>query len=178
MNAGVISGGGGHFSIVGGFSGSLVAGTPAAYVIHFDTTGVGADYLRGHAHVLERGRDAARGPRPAGPGRDPARASHLRGRGRARRSAHGAALLSAAPNPAAGAIQFAYDLPKAAPVRLEVFDLSGRRVANVASGQTEAGHHELRWSPRGDGGGVAAGLYFARFSVPGMTRMVRIVLLP
>jgi hypothetical protein len=46
------------------------------------------------------------------------------------------------------------------------------------SGQIEAGHHELRWSPRGSGDGVAAGLYFARFSVPGMTRMVRIVLLP
>jgi hypothetical protein len=82
------------------------------------------------------------------------------------------------PNPATGAIRFAYDLPKTAPVHLEVFDLSGRHVANVVSGQVETGHHELRWSPRESGDGIATGLHFARFSVPGMTRMVRIVLLP
>ncbi len=82
------------------------------------------------------------------------------------------------PNPAAGSIRFAYDLPKAETVRLEVFDLSGRRVANVMSERVEAGRHELRWNPREHGEGIAAGLYFARFSVPGMTRMARIVLLP
>jgi hypothetical protein len=51
-------------------------------------------------------------------------------------------------------------------------------VTNVVSGQVEAGHHELRWSPRESGDEIAAGLYFARFSVPGMTRTVRLVLLP
>lgn len=179
VNAGVISGGGGHFSIMGGFSGSLVAGTPAAYVIHFDTTGVVLDSTY-EATLTFSSADETLPGALAQPDLVVTLRAHPTYEGVGVPAGLPTALrfYPPRPNPAAGAIQFAYDLPKAAPVRLEVFDLSGRRVANVASGQTEAGHHELRWSPRGDGGGVAAGLYFARFSVPGMTRMVRIVLLP
>lgn len=179
VNAGVISGGDGHFSIVGGFSSALVAGTPAAYGIHFDATSVTLDSTYEASLTFSSADEVLPGAQP-----QPDLVVTLR----AHPTYEGAGVPSGIPtalrfypprpNPAAGAIRFAYDLPQAAPVRLEVFDLSGRRVASVVSGQTEAGHHELRWSPRGSSDGVAAGLYFARFSVPGMTRMVRIVLLP
>jgi hypothetical protein len=43
VNNGVITGGDGHFSIVGGFSGALVAGTPASYTIHFAPAGARLD---------------------------------------------------------------------------------------------------------------------------------------
>jgi len=64
-------------------------------------------------------------------------------------------------------------------VTLELFDLSGRRVARIVSGTLEAGHHETRWRTFDDRGArVPAGLYFVRFSTPGLTRVARLALLP
>ena len=75
--------------------------------------------------------------------------------------------------------RFAFDLPHEAPVRLEVFDLNGRRVADVVSGVQPAGHHEAPWhAADGRGGRLAAGLYFARFVTPGLAESRRLVLLP
>ena len=179
LNAGVISGGDGRFSIVGGFSSALVGGTPASLAIHFDPAGVVLDSTYEATLTLSSADEALPGAQP-----QPDLVVTLRARATyAGAGAPGGPptalrFYPPRPNPAAGAIRFAYDLPKAAPVRLEVFDLSGRRVAEVVSGPAEAGHHELRWSPRESGEGLAAGLYFARFSVPGLTRMVRLVLLP
>jgi hypothetical protein len=179
LNAGVISGGDGRFSIVGGFSSALIGGTPASYALRFDPAGATTDSTYEATLTFSSADEALPGAQPQ---------SDLVVTLRARATYAGAGtpggpptalrFYPPRPNPAAGAVRFAYDLPKATTVRLEVFDLSGRRVANVVSGQIEAGHHELRWSPRESGDRIAAGLYFARFSVPGMTRMVRIVLLP
>ncbi len=179
LNAGVITGGDGRFSIVGGFSPALVGGTPASYTIRLDTAGVVFDSTYEATLTFSSADEALPGAQP-----QPDLVVTLR----ARVTSVGAGVAPGLPtvlrfypprpNPATDAIRFAYDLPMAAPVRLEVFDLSGRRVASVVSDQTEAGHHEVRWSPRGSGDGIAAGLYFARFSVPGLTRMARLVLLP
>lgn len=179
LNAGVVSGGDGRFSIAGGFSSALVGGTPASYALHFDPAGATLDSTYEATLTFLSADEALPGAQP-----QPdlvvtlrARATYA-GAGTPGGSPTALRFYPPRPNPAAGAIRFAYDLPKATTVRLEVFDLSGRRVANVVSGQIGAGHHELRWSPRESGDEIAAGLYFARFSVPGMTRMVRIVLLP
>lgn len=179
LNSGVIGGGGGRFTIVGGFSSVLVGGTPASCALHFDPAGTTLDSTYEATLTFTSADEPLPGAQPR---------SDLVVNLRARSTQEGAGLPGGPPtalrfypprpNPAAGAIRFAYDLPKAAPVRLEVFDLSGRRLAIVVSGRIEAGHHELRWSPRESVEGIAPGLYFARFSVPGMTRMVRIVLLP
>jgi hypothetical protein len=179
LSAGVVGGGDGRFSIVGGFSGALVGGTPASYTIHFDAAGATTDSTYEASLTFTSADEPLPGAQPQ---------SDLVVTLRARAITAGAdtpggpptalRFYPPRPNPAASAIHFAYDLPRAAPVRLEVFDLSGRRVADLVSERVEAGHHELRWSPRESSDGIAAGLYFARFSVPGMTRMVRIVLLP
>jgi hypothetical protein len=177
VSAGTITGGDGHFSIVGGFSDALVAGTPAEYLVHFDTTGVTRDSTYDATLTFTSGDEALSGAQP-----QPDLVVTLRAHPLYSPTGVPGGLPTALrfytprPNPTQGAIQFSYDLPKTAPVRLDVFDLSGRRVSSVVSGQVEAGHHELRWNPRG--GGVTAGLYFARFSTPGLSRMVRLVLLP
>jgi endonuclease/exonuclease/phosphatase family metal-dependent hydrolase len=177
VNSGGIVGGDDRFSIVGGFSGSLVAGSPASYQIHFDATGatVGSTYYA--TLTLSSADEALPGAQA-----QPDVVVTLR----ARPTTPGAGVpgeLPAVlrfypprPNPAAGPVSFAFDLPKAAPVQLDVFDLSGRRVASVASGELGAGRHELRWSPRAAGQG--AGLYFARFSTPGLARTTRFAVLP
>lgn len=84
--------------------------------------------------------------------------------------------LAAAPNPAAGAMRFALELPEAGEARVEVFDLSGRRVATVLQGRLEAGRVSLEWAGRGDDGRrVAPGVYLARVRQGGRSQAVRIV---
>jgi hypothetical protein len=84
-----------------------------------------------------------------------------------------------APNPLRGNTMFAYDLPRAAVVSLAIYDASGRRVAVLATGGQGAGRYQVRWQARAsDGSALPAGLYFARFATPGLSRTVRVVLLP
>jgi len=64
------------------------------------------------------------------------------------------------PNPAQQSVRCAYTLPRAAPVRVDVFDVSGRLVRTIASGIREAGAGELAWDLRDESGArVSAGVY-------------------
>ncbi len=83
-----------------------------------------------------------------------------------------------APNPFHGSALFAFDLPQDAPVSLAIFDASGRRVAQLADGTWPAGRHSVRWAVGEAGRALHAGLYFARFQAPGLTRVARLVMLP
>ena len=84
-----------------------------------------------------------------------------------------------APTPFRGTALFAFDLPEAAPVSLALYDASGRRVADLAQGEYPAGRHQVRWTALDRAGRTLhAGLYFARFRTPGLTRVARLVMLP
>lgn len=65
------------------------------------------------------------------------------------------------PNPARAQTTFAYELPRAAEVRLAVYDVLGRRVAEVVREEQGAGRHEVPWSADG----LASGLYVWRLAV-------------
>jgi len=79
-------------------------------------------------------------------------------------------LLPSAPNPFAQAARLRYRLPDPARVRLEVFDLLGRRVATLVDGEKEAGPHEVQL----DGSRLAAGTYFVRLTAGPETRTQQI----
>ncbi|WP_412061779.1 heparinase II/III family protein [Rubrivirga sp. IMCC45206] len=64
--------------------------------------------------------------------------------------------LGAAPNPSAGAVRLALDLPVAGAVRVAVYDALGRRVATLADGPRPAGPLALTWAAT-----VPAGVYLA-----------------
>ena len=91
-------------------------------------------------------------------------------------------LLAVAPNPARGgtvsALSFA--IPRAAHVTLEVFDVRGTRVRNVADATFAAGTTTLRWDGRDERGRVApAGLYFVALTADGrLVEKGRLVRLP
>ena len=86
--------------------------------------------------------------------------------------------LSALPNPAATALRFGVTLGEVADLRLDVFDLSGRRVATPYAGRLEAGAHELAWNlTSGSGSRLPAGFYFARIEALGRTSVVRVSVL-
>ena len=62
------------------------------------------------------------------------------------------------PNPFNAQTIISYDLPKAADVNLEVYDILGRKITTLADERQEAGTHQVIW----DGSGVSSGLYFYR----------------
>jgi len=82
-------------------------------------------------------------------------------------------FLSATPNPApGGATSFAFRTGQdGLPTDLVIYDLSGRRVATVASGSFSLGSRAVTWDGTSDAGEpVAAGVYFARLSWGGVPR--------
>ena len=72
-------------------------------------------------------------------------------------------LAQNAPNPFNSQTVLAYFLPAPSPARVEVFALSGQRVAVLHQGPQGAGYHRLRWNGRDDAGrSVASGAYLYR----------------
>lgn len=85
------------------------------------------------------------------------------------------------PNPIHGSTTLAYRIgaDKAAvatPVRLDVFDVAGRRVATLVNEIRSPGDHQVRWDGRdAQGRAVASGVYFARFRAGDLTSTVRML---
>ena len=72
-------------------------------------------------------------------------------------------LAQNAPNPFNSQTILAYYLPAASSMRLEMFTLTGQRVAVLYQGLQQAGYHRLRWHGRDDAGRpVASGMYLYR----------------
>jgi flagellar hook assembly protein FlgD len=71
------------------------------------------------------------------------------------------------PNPARTEAHVAFVAPAAGAVRLEVFDVAGRRVREAFAGTVGAGRHVVRWDGRDAAGApVGSGVYLVRFSGP------------
>jgi hypothetical protein len=88
------------------------------------------------------------------------------------------ALSSPWPNPARESVHWSYSLPRAAQVQVDVFDVTGRRVSTVASGERGAGMGDMSWDLRDDGGRpVDAGLYFVKARVGSMESTKRLIVL-
>lgn len=78
------------------------------------------------------------------------------------------AFAPPAPNPALHSMRFELSLPQAAPVQVEAFDLSGRRVRSLLNGMRQAGRADVTWNLRDDQGlPVQAGIYLVRAVLPG-----------
>lgn len=89
-----------------------------------------------------------------------------------------ASFSSPWPNPARQSVQWTYSLPRAAQVQVDVFDVTGRRVYTVASGERGAGTGDLSWDLRDDGGHpVDAGLYFVKARVGSVESTKRLIVL-
>ncbi len=86
--------------------------------------------------------------------------------------------ISALPNPFRSHVTLDCWLAREGPARIGVFDLSGREVAELASGRLAAGPHRLIWDGRRTGElPTSPGLYMVRVSSNGRSISKRIVLL-
>jgi hypothetical protein len=82
------------------------------------------------------------------------------------------------PNPFASTTRIHFDLPLASRVRLDVFDLQGRRVRVLADAEYPAGFHAVEWDRRGaDGHPVPAGVYLYRLHAGAFLAHRKMVLL-
>ena len=81
------------------------------------------------------------------------------------------------PNPFNPSTIIPYQLPAAARVRLEVFNLLGQRVAMLVDGQQPAGFHSAQWDGTdATGRAVGAGVYLYRLQSGSMVATQRMVL--
>lgn len=70
--------------------------------------------------------------------------------------------LSARPRQGGAILRYALHTP--GHIRLEVFDLAGRKVATLVDGFRAAGEHEVAWDGTSNYGRSVSGFYFARMS--------------
>ncbi len=69
------------------------------------------------------------------------------------------------PNPATRHATIEFGLPAPAPVRVGIYDLSGRMIRTLIDGRLEAGVHFATWDLRtADGSPATSGVYFYRVS--------------
>lgn len=87
-------------------------------------------------------------------------------------------LAAVSPNPSRDGASIRYALPRAADIRLTVYDLAGRLVRVLESGPQVVGEHATRWDGRDAAGAeTSAGLYMVKLHVEGrdLTRaMIRL----
>ena len=77
------------------------------------------------------------------------------------------------PNPFNPSTQIRYALPEAAEVRLEVYTVTGQKVASLFTGTQSAGWHEVSF----DASGLTSGVYIYRLETPGsvLTRKLTLI---
>jgi uncharacterized membrane protein len=85
-------------------------------------------------------------------------------------------LSAPIPNPSSSALRLEFTLPAAGNADLSVYDVSGRRVANLLHAELPAGRKSVTWDGHdASGGRVATGLYFARLITPQGSALRRII---
>jgi hypothetical protein len=83
------------------------------------------------------------------------------------------------PNPSSHSTTLRFELPKPSSVRLEVFDLLGRKVASLASGLYPAGFHAVVWDLKDAGGAsVHPGVYVYRMTAGEFTAKRKMSVIP
>jgi endonuclease/exonuclease/phosphatase family metal-dependent hydrolase len=178
VTAAEIAGGGGRFSIAD-FAPALL-GAPRSWTVRFDSFGATLDSTYEAMLTLTTADEPLPGATALAPLAVTLRARPVSGVADAGDGLPRAVrFLPARPNPLSDATTFAFELPRAAEVSLEVYDLGGRLVDAPAAGAYGAGRHEVRWQARSESGGrVPGGLYFARFRAAGVDRIERVIVLP
>jgi len=82
------------------------------------------------------------------------------------------------PNPCIERATITYEIPSPGSVRLEIFDVRGRRVRTLMDGVTGNGSAQAIWDCRCDNGLRAApGIYMIRFTSSGMMSAYKLILI-
>ena len=89
------------------------------------------------------------------------------------------AIQSIRPNPSQGRMTLSFTTARAGAVKLEAFDLIGRRVASSVHEVARPGRHELAWEAKGrDGRTLSPGTYVVRLSHDGAKVERKVLVMP
>ncbi len=77
------------------------------------------------------------------------------------------------PNPFNSETRFEFYLPRSQKIKLDIFDILGRRVKTVFEGKMESGRNTINWNAKG----LAGGVYFANLSGAGISHTTKVVYL-
>jgi aminopeptidase N len=87
-------------------------------------------------------------------------------------------VLWCEPNPFNRSTTIGFSMAEAGPVRLRVFDLSGRLVRSLLDSPLGPGEHRVTWDGRGENGSILpAGLYLQRLDNGGRSSRSRVLLI-
>jgi len=87
-------------------------------------------------------------------------------------------LLGNQPNPFNPVTTVAFGMPAAGEVEIAVYDVAGRHVRTLLSGEKGPGYHSVVWDGTSDAGEkVASGVYFARLTAMDEEHQAKMVLL-
>ena len=175
VSGGTITGGDGRFSIVGGFTPSLVSGVAHTYTVAFNDAGATQDLDYNGTLTLTSADEALPGATA-----QPDLTVSLHAKATSGTTGVPGEVIPTAnrlyppfPNPVDGGTTLRFDLAREAHVELAVYDLAGRRVASIADGTLPARQYGYAWDGRAQSGArLGAGLYFVRLSIAGAAPMV------
>ena len=77
------------------------------------------------------------------------------------------------PNPFNPSTTIKYALPENEKVTIDIYDLLGRKVAELVNGEVAAGYHEVKFNA----GNLASGIYFYRLSAGSFTQVNKMLLM-
>jgi M6 family metalloprotease-like protein len=80
------------------------------------------------------------------------------------------------PNPFSRETTLSFFLPEPGSVAIDVYDVSGKRVARLDAGPYGRGAQTIRWAPAERG--VAAGIYFCVFRAGNVTKTIKMIYVP
>ncbi|MBD3290770.1 T9SS type A sorting domain-containing protein [candidate division KSB1 bacterium] len=87
-------------------------------------------------------------------------------------------LLPNYPNPFNAGTMISWQMPHSGRVRIDIYDVIGRRVCRVLDEQQNAGFHSLRWDGADEmGQSVSSGIYFCRITMGGWKAKLKMVML-
>jgi hypothetical protein len=75
------------------------------------------------------------------------------------------------PNPFNPSTMIVFYLPKSERVTLKVYDIVGREVETLITGEVPAGEHRLQWSAQG----LASGVYLCRLEAGGFSETIKMI---
>ena len=88
-----------------------------------------------------------------------------------------AVLKIAGGNPNSPVIRMVFGIPAPARVTLRIYDVAGRRVADLVSGPVSDGYHSVLWHGRSSAGTrVGPGVYFVRLDAGNTSRTAKLVI--
>ena len=80
------------------------------------------------------------------------------------------------PNPVARSVTIRYAVPRVAKVNILVYDVSGRMVKTLVSGERKPAFYSINWNGVSDNGNrVAQGVYFIRMVAPDYTATKKLI---